>query len=273
MVIVEGLRGRQIEAREGPCQVALLAGREPAEEPGVGGEVRLVLAAGDGELAIEGFARLARVPLAPGDPPPHVPGERLLSAQPVLVEVALGAGHVAERRAVGEDRGQVVIVEGMDGDLLQVGQRRRLFAHRDVVVGAREPQRPGRRAQREEGRVGCQPVPVSVHGGGGGVADEQVQVGRRAGPQARRGGFGPGLRLARPLLPRAEETEERRRHRRRGIGGMGGFQQPPRLGAVADAFGGEGPRHQVDRFSALGANVAALEGIAGVDHLPGLRQR
>ena len=54
---------------------------------------------------------------------------------------------------------------------------------------------------------------------------------------------------------------------------MGGFQQPPGLGPIADALGGEGPRHELDGLPVLGVDVAALQGVAGFDHLPRLGQR
>ena len=177
-VLVESIQGREIEARGGRDEVAFHARRQPAEQPGVGGEVRLVLANGDDELAIERVPRLGHPPLAPGDAPAHVPGERLLAGAPLGGEGALGARDVAERGAVGEHHRQVGIVEGRDRDLLQVGQGRRRFAAGEVVVGSRQPQRPGRRTESEQGRAGGQPIPVPVPGGGRRVLDEQVQVRR-----------------------------------------------------------------------------------------------
>ncbi len=50
---------------------------------------------------------------------------------------------------------------------------------------------------------------------------------------------------------------------------MSGRQQLARLGAVADALGGQGPRHQVGRLRASRAEIAAPQGPARVDHLPG----
>ena len=97
---------------------------------------------------------------------------------PPYLPIALGAGDVAERCAVGEDNRKIVIVEGMDGNPLQVGQGRRILAQGQVVVSSRQSQRPCRRTKRQQRRGGPHPVPVPFRRGGRAVTDEQVQVRR-----------------------------------------------------------------------------------------------